>query len=87
MVAKRVGSHYYSGERCGDRMKWRANRGQEFVIGGYTLNGDELDSTLVGYYSGHDLFYAASVRAGIPTEFRRALVLISTSCEPAMPVR
>jgi ATP-dependent DNA ligase len=51
-----------------------ANRGQEFVIGGYVPNGDALDSLLVGYYEGRDFIYAASVRAGIPTEFRRVLL-------------
>jgi bifunctional non-homologous end joining protein LigD len=35
IVAKRAGSQYRSGERCNDWLKWRANRGQEFVIGGY----------------------------------------------------
>src|SRR5262249_55196030 len=32
IVAKRVGSPYRSGERSADWWKWRANRGQEFVI-------------------------------------------------------
>ena len=35
IVAKRAGSPYRSGERCGDWLKWRANCDQEFVIGGY----------------------------------------------------
>src|SRR2546429_363055 len=48
IVAKRVGSQYRSGERCGDWLKWRANRGEEFVIGGYVPNGNLLDSILVG---------------------------------------
>jgi ATP-dependent DNA ligase len=74
IVAKRGGSQYRSGERCGDWVKWRANRGQEFVIGGYFPNADALDSLLVGYYQGRDLMYAASVRAGIPSEFRRVLL-------------
>jgi ATP-dependent DNA ligase len=74
IVAKRAGSPYRSGERCGDWVKWRANRGQEFVIGGYLPNGNGLDSILVGYYAGRVLMYAASVRAGIPMEFRRALL-------------
>jgi bifunctional non-homologous end joining protein LigD len=39
IVAKRAGSPYRSGERSPDWVKWRANRGQEFVIGGYTPNG------------------------------------------------
>jgi ATP-dependent DNA ligase len=54
--------------------KWRANRGQEFVIGGFTANGGALDSILVGYYDRRDLMYAASVRAGISSQFRRVLV-------------
>jgi ATP-dependent DNA ligase len=74
IVAKRAASQYRSGERSADWLKWRANRGQEFVIGGYIPNGDILDSLLVGYYHGRDLIYTASVRAGIPSQFRRVLV-------------
>jgi bifunctional non-homologous end joining protein LigD len=55
IFAKRVGSHYRSGERSADWLKWRANRGQEFVIGGYLPSGDALDSILIGYYEGRDL--------------------------------
>jgi ATP-dependent DNA ligase len=44
------------------------------VIGGYIPNGNALDSILVGYYDGHDLMYAASVRAGISAELRRAVL-------------
>src|SRR6516165_11860673 len=61
IVAKRAGSPYRSGERSVDWVKWRANRGQEFVIGGYVPNGNVLNSILVGYYVGRDLMYAASV--------------------------
>src|SRR6516164_2580531 len=39
IVAKRARSPYRSGERSPEWVKWRANRGQEFVIGGYTPNG------------------------------------------------
>jgi bifunctional non-homologous end joining protein LigD len=74
IVAERAGSQYRSGERSNDWVKWRANRGQEFVIGGYVPNGDRLDSILVGYYEGRDLIYAAAVRAGISSEFRRVLL-------------
>ena len=87
-MAKRAGSQYRSGERSADWVKWRANRGQEFVIGGYIPNGDALDSNLVGYYEGRDLMYAASVRAGIPREFRRVLLPhFPRAAETAMPVR
>src|SRR5690349_11234160 len=68
IVAKRTGSQYRSGDRCGDRLKWRANREQEFVVGGYVPNGDTLDSIPVGYNEGRDLMCAARVRAGIPSE-------------------
>ena len=74
IVAKRAGSQYHSGERCGDWLKWRANRGQEFLIGGYIPSGDALDSILVGYYYRRDLMYAASVRAGFAAECRRVLL-------------
>lgn len=74
IVAKRAGSAYRSGERRGDWLKWRANRDQEFVIGGYILIGSVVDSLLVGYYVGGDLTYAGSVRAGLPSEFRRVLL-------------
>jgi bifunctional non-homologous end joining protein LigD len=74
IVARRAGSQYRSGERSAEWLKWRANRGQEFVIGGYIPIGDALDSILVGYYEGRDLRYAASVRAGFSPEFRRVLL-------------
>src|SRR6516225_3135209 len=50
IVAKRARSPYRSGERSPEWVKWRANRGQEFVIGGYIPNGDAIDSLVVGYY-------------------------------------
>jgi bifunctional non-homologous end joining protein LigD len=74
IVAKRAGSQCRSGERSNDWVKWRANRGQEFVIGGYVPNGYRLDSMLVGSYEGRDLIYAAAVRTGISAEFRRVLL-------------
>jgi ATP-dependent DNA ligase len=36
IVAKRKDSIYESGKRTGAWVKYRVNRGQEFVIGGYT---------------------------------------------------
>ncbi len=73
IVAKRAGSRYRSGERCGDWLKWRANRGQEFVIGGYVPNGNVVDSMLVGYYKDGDLMYVGCVRAGLSAAFRLVL--------------
>jgi DNA ligase D-like protein (predicted ligase) len=74
IVAKRSGSPYRSGERSGDWLKWRANRGQEFVIGGYIPGDDLVDSILVGYYDDRDLIYAGRVRAGLTASSRRALM-------------
>jgi ATP-dependent DNA ligase len=74
IVAKRAGSPYRSGERSFDWIKWRANRSQEFVVGGYIPNGNILDFLLVGYYEDRHLMYAAGVRASIQPEFRRVLL-------------
>ena len=38
IIAKRKDSSYESGKRSGAWLKYRINRGQEFVIGGYTLD-------------------------------------------------
>jgi len=74
IVAKRARSPYRSGERSGDWLKWRANRGQEFVIGGFIPSQDFVDSILVGYYDGQDLIYAGRVRAGLAAASRRVLL-------------
>jgi bifunctional non-homologous end joining protein LigD len=73
VVAKRAGSAYHSG-RSRDWLKWRANRGQELVIGGFVPASNTFDSLLVGYYEGRDLMYAGRIRAGLVTESRRALL-------------
>ena len=52
LVAKRVGSRYEPGMRSGAWMKMRVNRGQEFVIGGYTLGTKTFDAIVFGYYEG-----------------------------------
>ena len=48
----------------------RSNRGQEFVIGGYTP-GNPFDALRVGYYEGERLLYAAKVRNGFVSQVRR----------------
>jgi hypothetical protein len=68
VVAKRSDSVYQPGQRTGLWSKFRINRGQEFVIGGYVPNHLGVDSLVVGFYRGKDLVYAARVRAGlVPT--------------------
>jgi ATP-dependent DNA ligase len=51
-------------------LKYRINRGQELVIGGYTP-GHPFDALIVGYYAGDKLYYAAKVRNGFVPQVRR----------------
>src|SRR5262249_36593120 len=70
IVAKRKDSFYESGKRTGAWVKYKVNRGQEFVIGGYTP-GSPFDALIVGYYEGERLLYAAKVRNGFVPQVRR----------------
>jgi ATP-dependent DNA ligase len=70
VIAKRKDSLYEAGKRSGSWVKYKVNRGQEFVIGGYTP-GNPLDSVIVGYYEGDKLLYAAKVRNGFVPRLRR----------------
>ena len=69
IIAKRKDSLYESGKRSGAWLKCKINKGQEFVIGGYT-RGDPFDAIIVGYYDGGKPFYAAKVRAGFVPRVR-----------------
>jgi bifunctional non-homologous end joining protein LigD len=70
IVAKRKDSPYESGKRSGAWVKYKVNRGQEFVIGGYTP-GNPFETLIVGYYEGDKLLYAAKVRTGFVPQVRR----------------
>jgi DNA ligase D-like protein (predicted ligase) len=70
IVAKRKDSLYESGKRTGAWVKYKVNRGQEFVIGGYTP-GNPVDALIVGYYDGERLLYVAKVRNGFVPQVRR----------------
>jgi DNA ligase D-like protein (predicted ligase) len=73
VVAKRRGSRYEPGQRSGAWLKQRINRGQEFVIGGYTIGGKTFDAVIVGYYEGDHLMYAARTRNGFTPLMREQL--------------
>ena len=73
IVAKRKDSLYESGKRTGAWVKYKVNRGQEFVIGGYTP-GNPFDALIVGYYDGEKLLYAAKVRNGFVLLVRREVL-------------
>jgi ATP-dependent DNA ligase len=64
----------------GSWIKYRVNRGQEFVIGGYTP-GNPFDALIVGYYEGERLLYAAKVRNGFVTQVPREVAIRLKSLE------
>ena len=70
LVAKRRDSRYESGLRSGASQKMRVNRGQEFVIGGYTIGKKTFDALIFGYYEGDRLIYAARTRSGFTPAIR-----------------
>lgn len=73
LVAKRRDSRYEPGLRTGAWQKMRINRGQEFVIGGYTAGAKSFDALIFGYYDGSDLVYVARTRNGFTPATRAAL--------------
>ena len=73
LVAKRCDSPYEAGLRSGAWMKMRVNRGQEFVIGGYTRGTNTFDALVFGYYEGSRLIYVARTRNGFTPVTRAQL--------------
>jgi len=71
IVGKRKDSVYQPGKRSGAWVKYRVNRGQEFVIGGYFPGPHGFDSLIVGYYDGDKLMYVARTRNGFVPASRR----------------
>ena len=51
----------------------RINRGQEFVIGGYTPSDRNFDALIFGYYKDGNLQYAARTRNGFTPSSREQL--------------
>jgi bifunctional non-homologous end joining protein LigD len=54
-------------------MKMRVNRGQEFVIGGYTPGTKTFDALIFGYYEDDRLMYVARTRNGFTPAMRQQL--------------
>lgn len=73
VVAKRRNSLYEAGQRSGPWQKMRTLRGQEFVIGGYTVDGRTFDALIFGYYDAGKLIYVARTRNGFTPELREQL--------------
>jgi DNA ligase D-like protein (predicted ligase) len=71
VVAKRRDSKYVPGTRTDHWRKFRTDRQQEFVIGGYRPGDYGVDALLVGYYAEGTLRFAAKIRAGFTPRLRR----------------
>jgi bifunctional non-homologous end joining protein LigD len=75
LIAKRADSPYVT-TRSRDWLKFKCERGQEFVIGGFTAprrSREEFGALLLGYYRGDDLIYAGKVGTGFDRAMLREL--------------
>jgi len=72
IVAKRKNSVYEPGKRSGAWVKFKLNRSDEFVIGGYTP-GHPFDALIVGHYKDDRLYFVGKVRNGFVPRLRREL--------------
>jgi bifunctional non-homologous end joining protein LigD len=73
VVAKNLNSSYEPGRRSGAWRKMRINKGQEFVIGGYTLGSKNFDAVIFGYHDDGKLLYAGRTRNGFTPALREQL--------------
>ena len=86
IIGKQKDNHYQPGKRSGAWIKYRVNRGQEFVIGGYFPGPHGIDSLIVGYYDGDELMYAARTRNGfVPASRRQVFSKLKHLATPACP--
>jgi bifunctional non-homologous end joining protein LigD len=74
LVAKRRDSRYEPDQRSGVWLKMRVNRGQEFVIAGYTIGANGFDAVIFGYYDGDKLICAGRTRNGFTPASRSQLL-------------
>jgi bifunctional non-homologous end joining protein LigD len=63
IIAKHRDSCYEIGKRSGAWLKYKLNKAQAFVIGGYTPD-NPLDALIVGYHESDKLIFASKVRNG-----------------------
>jgi DNA ligase D-like protein (predicted ligase) len=71
IVAKRASSRYETGKRSGAWVKYKTNKGQELVIGGYKPSSIGFDYLLAGYYDGKDLIFIGKIKNGFTPPLRR----------------
>ena len=73
LVVKRLDSRYEPGQRFGAWQKMRLNRGQVFVIGGFTSGARGFDAVIFGYFDGDRLLSPARTRSGFTPATREKL--------------
>jgi bifunctional non-homologous end joining protein LigD len=73
IIGKQAGSTYEPGECSGSWIKFRLNRGQEFVIGGYVPGAHGFDALLVGVHAKRQLQYVAKVRNGFVARVKKEI--------------
>lgn len=77
IMAKRKDSAYHTKNRTKNWLKIKANKRQEVVIGGYTLNDGsrkKFSSLLVGVYEGKKLIYTGKVGTGFNTKDQKEMM-------------
>lgn len=77
IMAKKKDSLYHTHVRTKDWLKIKANKRQEVVIGGFTLNDDSrksFSSILVGVYQGKDLIYTGKVGTGFNDKMQKEMM-------------
>jgi bifunctional non-homologous end joining protein LigD len=73
VIAKKRDSIYRAGTRVTSWLKFKINKAQEFVIGGYKPDAGSFQSILVGYYEAKKLIFAGKVRQGFNPASRAKL--------------
>jgi bifunctional non-homologous end joining protein LigD len=72
IIAKRSDSRYEAGERSGNWLKYRVNKGQELVVGGYRVGKNYFDNLAVGYYNQHGkLIFVAKIKNGFTPDVKK----------------
>ena len=74
IVAKQRNSLYRAGTRVTTWLKFKVDKAQEFVIGGYKPDDSSFQSILSGYYDGKKLLFSGKVRQGFNPASRRRLL-------------
>ena len=74
VIGKRIDSIYESGERSGAWIKYRTNKAQEFVIGGFIPGTRGFDALIVGVHQGKGLMFVAKVKNGFLPRTQRDIL-------------